>query len=245
MAQVTGTSAQPAPTHSLLSALFAEAFGTFVLVFSVAGAALFASSNTGYLGIALSIGFAVAAAIYALGHISGGHFNPAVTLGLALAGRTPWSRVLPYVGVQLVGGILASTLLFAIASGGPAGYLDAAHKSGFASNGFDDHSLGHFGLLSVVLIEIILTTVFIYVILGVTSSAAPAGFAALAIGLTLAAIHLIAIPVDGASVNPARSIATALFGGWGTIVQLPAFIIAPLVGAVIAGLTFKPLFQRG
>ena len=238
-------SAQPAPTHSLLSALIAEGFGTFVLVFSVVGAVLFASSNTGYVGVALSIGFAVTAAIYAVGHISGGHFNPAVTLGLALAGRAPWNRVLPYMGVQVVGGILASTLLFAIASGGPTGYLDAAQKGGFASNGFDSHSPGHFSLLSVVLVEIILTTVFIYVILGVTSGNVPAGFAPLAIGLTLAAIHLIAIPVDGASVNPARSIATAIYGGLDVLGQVPVFIVAPLVGAVIAGLTYKPLFERG
>jgi aquaporin Z len=210
----------------------------------VVGAALFSSSNTGYLGVALAIGLGVTAAIYAVGHISGGHFNPAVTLGLALAGRTPWNRVLPYIGAQIVGGIVASTLLFAIASGGPSGYLAAAQKNGFASNGFAAHSPGHFSLLSVVLVEIILTAVFIYVILGVTDGRALTGFAPLTIGLTLAVIHLVAIPVSNASVNPARSISTAIFGGLGALGQLPVFIIAPLVGAVIAGLSYKLLFAR-
>ena len=167
-----------------------------------------------------------------------------MTLGLALAGRMPWNRVLPYIGIQIVGGIVASTLLFAIASGGPTGFLAAAQKGGFASNGYAEHSLGHFSLLSVVLVEIILTTLFVYLILGVTDRRAPAGFAPLAIGLTLSAIHLIAIPVSGASVNPARSIATAIFGGLDALGQLPVFIVAPLVGAVIAGLTYKLLFDR-
>jgi aquaporin Z len=244
MTQVTGTRTQDSQGTSLLSALIAEAFGTFVLVFSVVGAALFSSSYTGYVGVALSIGLGVTAAIYAVGHISGGHFNPAVTLGLALAGRTPWNRVLPYAGIQILGAIIASTLLFAIASGGPKGYLRAAQDNGFASNGYADHSPGQFSLLSVVLVEIILTAVFIYVILGVTDRRGTSGFAPLAIGLTLTVIHLIAIPISNASVNPARSIATAIWGGLDSLGQVPVFIVAPLVGAVIAGLTYKPLFDR-
>jgi aquaporin Z len=244
MARVTAASTKSTETHSLLSALIAETFGTFVLVLSVIGAALFSSSNTGYLGVALSIGLGVTAAIYAVGHISGGHFNPAVTLGLALAGRTAWNRVLPYIGAQIVGGIVATSLLFAIASGGPADFFAGVRAGGFASNGFDNHSPAQFSLLSAVIIEIILTAVFVYVILGVTDRRAPVGFAPLAIGITLTVIHLIAIPVDNASVNPARSIATAIFGGLDALAQLPVFIVAPLVGATIAGLTFKLLFAR-
>jgi aquaporin Z len=237
-------SAQGTESHTLVSALLAEGFGTFVLVFSVVGAVLFSASNTSYVGIALSIGFGVTVAIYAVGHISGGHFNPAVTLGLALAGRTPWNRVLPYIGVQILGGIIASTLLFAIATGGPAGFADRAQTEGFGSNGFGVESPAGFSLLSVVLVEIILTAVFVYVILGVTDRRATIGFAPLAIGLTLAVIHLIALPISGASVNPARSIASAIFGGVDALVQLPVFIVAPLVGAAIAGLTYHLLFDR-
>lgn len=241
----TASELKTAPaTHSLLTRLIAEAVGTFVLVFGVIGTALFSSANTGLLGVALAVGLTVVAGAYAFGHISGAHFNPAVTLGLALARRIEWKDVLPYMGAQIVGGIIATTFLFAIASGGPDGFLAQAQANGFASNGFGEHSPGGFGLLSVILVEVLLTAVFVYVILGVTDRRATAGFAPLAIGLTLTLIHLISIPVSNTSVNPARSIATAIYGGVPALSQLIVFIVAPLVGAVIAGLTYKVLFDR-
>jgi aquaporin Z len=239
--------AQPAAaTPALLARLIAEVFGTFVLVFAVIGTALYTSSLTGPLGVALVIGLAVMVAAYAVGSISGGHFNPAVTLGVAIAGRMLWRDVVPYFVAQLVGGILASSLLLAIAAGGPSGFLTKAQAGGFASNGYGAHSPGGFDLLSVILVEVILTAAFLYVILSVTApGSTTAGFAPLAIGLTLTVIHLIAIPVSNASVNPARSIATAIYGGSDALGQLWVFILAPLVGAAIAGMTWKTLFGRG
>jgi len=244
MAAAASNSTAAPVAHSLLTRLVAEAFGTFVLVFGVIGTALFSSANTGYVGVALAVGITVLAGAHAFGNVSGAHFNPAVTLGLALAKRFEWNGVLPYVGAQVVGGIVASTLLFAIATGGPEGFLTAAQAGGFASNGYGAHSPAGFGLLSVILIEVILTAVFLYVILAVTDERATPGFAPLAIGLTLTLIHLIAIPVSNASVNPARSIATAIYGGTDALAQLIVFIVAPLVGAVIAGLTYTVLFGR-
>jgi aquaporin Z len=244
MATVASNSTGAPVAHSLLTRLVAEAFGTFVLVFGVIGTALFSSANTGYVGVALAVGITVIAGAYAFGNVSGAHFNPAVTLGLALAKRIEWNSVLPYIAAQVVGGIVASTFLFVIATGGPEGFLTAAQASGFASNGYGAHSPAGFGLLSVILIEVILTAVFLYVILAVTDARATPGFAPLAIGLTLTLIHLIAIPVSNASVNPARSIATAIYGGVDALSQLIVFIVAPLVGAVIAGLTYKVLFGR-
>lgn len=239
--------AQPAATltYGLTSRLIAEVFGTFVLVFAVIGTALFASSNTGYLGVALAVGLAVMGSAYAVGHISGGHFNPAVTLGAAVAGRMLWKDVLPYFAAQIVGGILASSLLFGIAAGASGNFLANAQKGGFASNGFGAHSPEGFNLISVILVEVILTAVFLWVILGVTApNSTTVGFAPLAIGLTLTVIHLVAIPVSNASVNPARSIATAIYGGGDALGQLWVFILAPLVGAAIAGFTWAPLFGR-
>ncbi|NEM90832.1 aquaporin Z [Galbitalea soli] len=232
-------------TPALLPRLIAEVFGTFLLVFAVIGTALYSSSNTGYLGVALAVGLAVIAGAYSVGSISGGHFNPAVTLGVAVAGRMLWKDVLPYIVAQIVGGAVSSTLLFAIAAGGPAGFLAKAQAGGFASNGFGAHSPGGFGLVSVILVEVVLTALFLWVILGVTApgSTTP-GFAPLAIGLTLTAIHLVAIPVSNASVNPARSIATAIYGGPDALAQLWVFLVAPLVGALIAGASYKALFAR-
>lgn len=231
-------------THSLIARLIAEAFGTFLLVFGIIGTVLFSSSNTGLLGPALAIGLTVVVGVYAFGHISGGHFNPAVTLGAAAAGRLPWRDVLPYIVAQLVGGIISSTLIFAIAAGGPKGYLAAAVKSGFASNGYGDRSPGHFDLISVMLIELILTAVFVYVILGATHRRAPAGFAPLAIGLTLTLIHLISIPVSNTGVNPARSIAAAIYAGPEALGQIWVFILVPVVGGLLAGASYKVLFDR-
>ncbi len=244
MAKVTGTADPVTPSHSLISTLIAEFFGTFVLVFGVIGTALFFAPGVGPLPVALAIGLSVFVAISAFGHISGGHYNPAVTLGLALAGRTGWSRVWQYVVAQVLGGIVASSLLFLIASGGPRGLASDLSKGGFASNGFGEQSPAGFGLLSVIIAEVVLTAVFLFVILSVTDARNASAFAPLVIGLTLTVIHLIAIPISNASVNPARSIATAIYGGPDALAQLIVFIVAPLVGAAIAGVTYKVLFAR-
>jgi aquaporin Z len=230
----------------------AEAFGTFVLVFGGVGTAVFNAGfndgkgnlNVGFLGVAFAFGLSVLVAAYAVGPISGGHFNPAITLGLAAAGRFAWREVAGYVIAQIVGGIVASSLLVLIAAGGKAGFLAGARKSGFGADGFGEHSPGGFGIGSAIGIEIILTAVFVYVILGVTSARAATGFAPLAIGLTLTVIHLISIPVDNTSVNPARSIASAIYGGTGALSQLWVFLVFPIVGAFIAGLTYKFLFEK-
>jgi len=226
---------------SLGKRLAAEVFGTFLLVFGVIGTALFASGNTGLLGVALAVGLTVIGGAYAVGHISGGHFNPAVSIGAAAAGRFAWSDVLPYIAAQIVGGALATTILFAIRAGAPEGSI-----AGFdaVSNGFGDASPAGFGLVSVLVAEVVLTAIFLYVILGVTDRRAPSGFAPLAIGLTLTLVHLVLIPISNASVNPARSIATAIFGGAVPLGQLWVFIIAPIVGGLIAGFTYNLLFDN-
>ncbi len=231
-------------TSSLPQRVTAELFGTFLLVSGVVGTALFAGNSVGILGIALAVGLTVVAGAYAVGHISGGHFNPAVTIGAAAAGRFAWSDVGYYVFAQIIGGALGTTFIFVLAANGPAGLLDQVMGSGFAANGFAEHSPGGFGLVAVLVTEVVLTAVFLYVILGVTDRRAASGFAPLAIGLTLTLIHLVAIPVSGASVNPARSIASAIYGGPDALIQLWVFIVAPIVGALIAGLTYGRLFDR-
>ncbi len=227
--------------------LAAEFAGTFILVFASIGTALFAAGfpgdpgspvNVGFLGVALAFGLSVLVSAYAFGPISGGHFNPAVTLGLAAAGRFAWRDVAGYLVAQIVAGAVATSLLYVIATGRPD-----AELGNFASNGYGEHSPGGFGLLSVILIETILTAVFLTVIIGVTSQRAAAGFAPLAIGLTLTLIHLASIPVSNTSVNPARSIATALYGGGDALAQLWVFIVFPIVGGLIAGAAFKFLFD--
>jgi aquaporin Z len=228
---------------SLAQRVTAELFGTFLLVGGVIGTALFSSPNTGWLGVALAVGLTVIGGAYAVGHISGGHFNPAVTLGAAASGRFAWRDVPYYVLAQIIGGALATTVLFIIASNGPSGFITSAVEGGFASNGFGEHSPGGFNLLAVIVTEVVLTAVFLYVILGVTDRRAPSGFAPLAIGLTLTLLHLVAIPVSNASFNPARSIATAIYGGPDALIQLWVFIVAPIVGALIAGFTYSALFD--
>lgn len=242
MAKTVTDSDIPLEGASLAKRAIAEVFGTFVLVLGVIGTALFSSSNTGILGVALAVGLAVVVGAYAVGHISGAHFNPAVTMGAAASGRFAWKDVPVYIAAQLVGGALATTVLYAVAAGGPNGLLADVTASGFASNGFDSHSPSGFGLGAVILAEVVLTAVFLYVILGVTDRRAPSGFAPLAIGLTLTVIHLVAIPISNASVNPARSIATAIYGGPDAIGQVWVFIVAPIVGALIAGFTYRYLF---
>lgn len=232
--------AAPSSVHRIA----AEIFGTFVLVLGAIGTALFSSADTGLLGVALAVGLAVIGAAYAVGHISGGHFNPAVTVGAAMAGRFAWREVPMYLLAQVVGAALATTVLFGIAAGGPGATLSDLQGAGFASNGFGEQSPGGFGLASVLLAELVLTAILVYVVLGVTDRRAPSGFAPLGIGLTLTAIHLVAIPVSNASFNPARSIATAIFGGPDALVQLWVFIVAPIAGALLAGATYRVLFDR-
>src|SRR5699024_9917325 len=220
------------------SRLVAEALGTFLLVFGGVGTAVLAGEHVGFHGIALAFGLTVVVGAYAFGPVSGGHFNPAVTIGLATAGRFPWKDVLGYIIAQIIGGALASTLLFIIATD-----REGADLGNFASNGYGEASPDGYGLMAVILVEVILTAVFLFVIIGTTSTRATVAFAPLAIGLTLTLIHLIAIPVSNTSVNPARSIAAAIYGGGESLMQLWVFLIFPVIGAVIAGLLFRPLLD--
>lgn len=242
MAKVTAPTGPPAPTGpSLVSALVAEAFGTFLLVFGVLGAAVLTGDP---LKVALAAGLAVTIGIYSVGHLSGAHFNPAVTIGLAIAGRFRWSRVWQYVVAQLIGGIVASSVLFLIATGGKDGFAKSAVADGFASNGFAEHSPDGFSLLAVIIVEVVLTAVLLLVIMSVTDVRHVGVLAPLIIGATLTLIHVIAIPVSNASVNPARSIASAIFGGPDAMAQLIVFVLAPVFGAVVAGLSYRVLFAR-
>lgn len=241
MAKVSSSTPTSTDTHSLLQRLVAELFGTFLLVLAVVGTAMSAALGAGVVGIALAVGLAVIAGVYAVGHISGGHFNPAVTVGVAASGRFAWKDVLPYIAAQVIGGLLASTILLAIRAGAPG---DVFGTFTATSNGYAAHSPGGFNIASVLLAEAVLTALFVYVILGTTDRRAPGGFAPLAIGLALAAVHLVLIPISNSSVNPARSIATAIYGGPESLGQLWAFIVAPIVGALIAGFTYNLLFDR-
>jgi aquaporin Z len=219
--------------------LFAEFLGTFWLVFGGCGSAVIAAAfpqlGIGFVGVALAFGLTVLTGAYAFGPISGGHFNPAVTLGLAAAGRFPWRDLGRYWLAQLLGAIVAAFVLFLIAQGNPDFFL----AKGFAANGYGDHSPGGYAWTSGLLIEIVLTAFFLLVILGVTESRAAVGFAPIAIGLALTLIHLIDIPVTNASVNPARSTSQALFvGGW-ALHQLWLFWVAPLLGGAIGGVVHR------
>lgn len=240
----TGRRPAPAEPRALAPRLAAEAFGTFLLVLGGVGTALFAAAfpsaqdnalGVGHLGVALAFGLALLAGILLVGGTSGGHFNPAVTLGFAIAGRFSWRDVPGYVVAQLLGGAVASSVLVVVASTGAGGFLASAQESGFASNGWGAHSPGGFGLLGVLLTEALLTGVFVAVVLAVTARAELAAIAPFAIGLTLTAVHLISIPISNTSVNPARSVATAIYGGPAALGQVWAFILAPIVGALIAG----------
>jgi len=231
--------------HTLTQRLAAEFLGTFVLVFGGCGSAVLAAGvpdvGIGYLGVALAFGLTVLTMAYAVGHVSGGHFNPAITLGLALAKRFRWGSVGPYVVTQVVAAIAAAAVLFVVANGVDG--FDAT-ESGFASNGYGDRSPGGYDLASVLVAEIVLTAIFLYVILGATDTRAPKGFAPIAIGLVLTLIHLVSIPVSNTSANPARSTGPALFAGVDALEQLWAFWLAPLVGGAIAGVTYAFLFGR-
>ena len=224
----------------MLKKLSAEAFGTFWLVFGGCGSAVLAAGfpefGIGFMGVALAFGLTVLTMVYAVGPISGGHFNPAVSLGLAIGGRFDWNELIPYWVAQVIGGFLGALVLYFIASGKPDFVA-----GGFASNGFGDLSPGKYGLASALTIEIVLTAAFLLVILGATSKKAPAGFAGIAIGLTLTLIHLISIPVTNTSVNPARSTAAALFADTGALGQLWLFWVAPLIGAAVGAVIWKSL----
>src|SRR6476660_740492 len=211
--------------------LSAEFIGTFTLVTAVCGAALFSAPSAGLIAVAFAVGLSVLAMAYAVGPISGGHFNPAVTCGLVAAGRFSSSKAISYIIAQVAGGVAAAAVFYVILQGAPASgkwntFLAASNTYGGTG----------FPLLSVALIEIVMTALFLVVITGATSSKASPGFAPIAIGLTLVAIHLIAIPVSNASVNPARSTATAIFGGAEALQSLWLFWVAPIVGGVIGGL---------
>lgn len=218
--------------------LAAEGVGTFWLVFGGCGSAVLAAAfpelGIGFHGVALAFGLTVLTMAYAVGGISGGHFNPAVSVGLAVAGRFPASRLLPYILAQLAGAILAAAALYLVASG-KAGF----EAGGFAANGYGEHSPGGYSLVAALVIEVILTAFFLLVILGSTHGRAPAGFAPIAIGLALTLIHLISIPVTNTSVNPARSTSQALFAeGW-ALGQLWLFWVAPILGAALGAVIWK------
>ena len=228
--------------HTSTQRLSAEALGTFWLVFGGCGSAVLAAAfpalGIGFAGVSLAFGLTVVSMAYGVGHVSGGHFNPAITIGLAVAGRFPTKDVPLYIGAQVIGAIIAAAVLYTIASGKPG-----FETGGFASNGYGDLSPGKYSLFACLLIEVVCTFFFLIVILGVTSSRAPAGFAPLAIGLALTLIHLISIPVTNTSVNPARSTSQALFGGGAYIGQLWLFWLAPIVGAVLAAVVSRIVFQ--
>jgi aquaporin Z len=236
--------------HTLAQKLGAEFLGTFVLVFGGCGSAVLAAGfmsgdvhiGIGLAGVSLAFGLTVLTMAYAVGHISGGHFNPAVTVGLAAGRRFPWKDTTAYIITQVVAAIVAASVLFVVASG-QDGF--SATDSGFATNGYGDRSPGHYSLLAGLVIEVVLTAVFLYVIMGATDSRAIAGFAPLAIGLALTLIHLVSIPVTNTSVNPARSIGPALFAGSDAIAQLWLFILAPVVGALLAGFTYAAILGQG
>lgn len=217
----------------------AEFLGTFWLVLGGCGSAVLAAAfpelGIGLLGVSLAFGLTVVTMAYAVGHISGGHFNPAVSVGLWAGGRLPASKLLPYIVAQVLGGLAAGGVLYLIATG-KAGFDLAA---GFASNGYAEHSPGGYSLTAAAITEVVMTAFFLLIILGATSRRAPAGFAPLAIGLSLALIHLISIPVTNTSVNPARSTGVAIYvGGW-AVGQLWLFWVAPIAGALVGALLYR------
>jgi aquaporin Z len=224
---------------SLSRRLMAEFIGTFWLVLGGCGSAVLAAgfpkTGIGFLGVALAFGLTLLTMAYAIGHISGCHINPAVSVGLWAGGRFPASEVIPYIIAQVIGGIVAAGVLYVIASG-TAGF---DLSNGFASNGYGAHSPGGYGLGSAAVCEVVMTLMFLFVIMGATDKRVPAGFAPIPIGLVLTLIHLISIPVTNTSVNPARSTGPALFvGGW-AIGQLWLFWLAPMVGAALGGILYR------
>jgi aquaporin Z len=230
---------------SLNRRMLAELFGTFWLVFGGCGSAVLAAGfpkvGIGLLGVSLAFGLTVLTMAYAIGHISGCHLNPAVSIGLVAAKRFPARELPAYIAAQVVGAIAAGGVLYVIASGAD-GFSVA---SGFAANGYGEHSPGHYSLVSALVAELVLTFFFLFVILGATDGRAPAGFAPIPIGLALTLIHLIGIPVTNLSVNPARSTGPAVFVGSWALSQLWLFWLAPIAGAALAGLAYPALFGSG
>jgi len=227
----------------MFAKLSAEFIGTFWLVLGGCGSAVLAAAfpdvGIGLTGVSLAFGLTVLTGAYALGPISGGHFNPAVSVGLWAGGRFPAGQLLPYIVAQVAGAIVAAGVLYVIASG----KSDFSLAGGFASNGYGEHSPGHYSLTAALVTEVVMTFMFLIVILGATHKRAPIGFAGLAIGLMLTLIHLISIPVTNTSVNPARSTGPAIFvGGW-ALSQLWLFWVAPIIGAAIAGLVYAFAFE--
>jgi aquaporin Z len=224
--------------------LAAEFFGTFWLVFGGCGAAVldaaFPQLGIGFLGVALAFGLTVLTMVYAIGHISGCHLNPAVSVGLAFGKRFAWVELVPYIIAQVVGALAAAGVLYVIASG-KAGF---STSGGFASNGYGAHSPGEYSLLACFVAEVVLTFFFLLIIHGATDTRVPGGFAGIAIGLGLTLIHLIGIPVTNLSVNPARSTGPAIFvGGW-AVQQLWLFWVAPIIGGALGGLVYSGLFDE-
>lgn len=217
----------------------AEFIGTFWLVFGGCGSALLAASfpnvGIGLVGVSLAFGLTVVTIAYSLGHISGAHLNPAVTIGLWIGGRFDSKGVLPYIASQVAGAILAATALYFIVIG------NGSSIGTFAANGYGEHSPGNYSVMAAVITELVMTFMFLIIILGATDEKAPKGFAGLAIGLALSLIHLVSIPVTNTSVNPARSISQALFVGDWALSQLWLFIIVPITGAILAGLVYKKI----
>ena len=225
-----------------MKAYTAEFFGTFWLVLGGCGSAVLAASfpggfGIGFAGVAFAFGLTVLTMAYAIGHISGCHLNPAISIGLWAGGRFEGGKVLPYIVAQVLGGIVAGGVLYLIASGKP----DFSVAGGFASNGYGEHSPGHYSLLAAALCEVVMTAAFLVVIMGSTDPRVPAGFAPLAIGLCLTLIHLISIPVTNTSVNPARSTGVALYAGGWALQQLWLFWVAPIVGAVLGAILYRSL----
>ncbi|WP_417860106.1 aquaporin Z [Winogradskyella sediminis] len=224
--------------------LFAEFLGTFWLVFGGCGSAIFAAAfpelGIGFMGVALAFGLTVLTMAYAVGHISGGHFNPAVSIGLWVGGKFEAKDLLGYILAQVIGAIAAASALYLIVSG-KAGFSGV---DGFAANGYGQLSPGGFSMLSALVIEVILTAFFLIVILGSTNYRVPKGFAPIAIGLALTLIHLISIPVTNTSVNPARSLSQAIFADGAYLSQVWMFWVAPIVGAVIGGIIHKSFFEK-
>jgi aquaporin Z len=227
-----------------MNRLSAEFFGTFWLVLGGCGSAVLAAAfpgvGIGLMGVSFAFGLTVLTMAYAVGGISGGHFNPAVSIGLATAGRFAWKDVPSYIIAQVAGGIGGALVLYLIVTG----KADYAGVGGFASNGYGDLSPGKFSMMAALITEVVMTAFFLIIILGATGKNAPAGFAPIAIGLALTLIHLISIPVTNTSVNPARSVAVAVFAGGGAFSQLWLFIVAPIVGAVIGAVIHSSLLSK-
>lgn len=225
--------------NGLIKKTAAEFFGTFWLVFGGCGSAVLAAAypelGIGFAGVALAFGLTVLTMAYAVGHISGAHFNPAVSIGLWAGKRFAGKELLPYIVAQVLGGLFAGLVLYLIASG-KAGF---STDGGFASNGYGAHSPDGYSMLSALIAEVVLTAMFLIIIMGATDKKAPAGFAPLAIGLALTLIHLISIPITNTSVNPARSTGVALFAGGWAVEQLWLFWVAPIVGGILGGFIYN------